>query len=297
MSDIFMDILDAFTASLKSADSKRAYRRSCSSICEYCGKQYLSLTHEDVRNYGQHLVDCVAADKYSASYATAEYRRVRSVASYIEDNTTYYKLHYDNPFNDYYFPVAAAAEITASQLPSMTDINLILSRAAGDDELYLGLSLIYRCSLASGEVIGIRRNDFILDGNAMLLKITKRDFTRYIVVPDDIRTLINRYVSEHPASSYAPLLLNKHGKELMIRAFQKRYEKITAECGIDCTMNDIRNASITYMMTCGASGSETARYIGINERWMSRYKGAADKLNIVTNDYSNIRVFSGDRNE
>lgn len=290
MSDIFDEILNAFTGTLKSNDSKRAYRRSCSAICEYCGKQFLMLQPDDVKYYGQHLMDYVQSEKYSAGYATAEYRRIRSVAFYVEDNASYYKLHYSNPFRDYYFPVAAATEITASQLPSMSDINMILSKAAGDDELYLGLSLIYRCSLASGECIGIRRNDFILDGDVMLLKITRRNFTRHIVVPDDVRVLIDRYVSEHPASSYAPLLLNRHGKELLIRAFQKRYEKITAECGIDCTMNDIRNASITYMMTCGASGSETARYIGINERWMSRYQGAADKLNIVSNDYSNIRV-------
>ena len=289
MADIFNErILPDFLNKLKSADSVRAYRRSCSYISEYCAKGFLSLNDDDVRNYAQSLMQHVMSGKYSSAYASAEFARIRSVASYIEDNSSIYEIHYLNPFDGYAFP-AAGKSVEMASLPRIDAINILLDKVAGDDELFLGITLILRCSLTTGECIGIKRSDFIIEDDAMLLQITKRGYTRHLVLPDDVRDIINQYVSSHDSSSGA-LLINSQNEPLRLRAFQKRFEKKAAECGFGYSMNDIRNAGITYMLACGSSAPETARYLGINERWAYRYTGAAQKLNIVSDDYSNIRV-------
>ncbi len=290
MADIFNEkILPDFLSKLKSYDSVRAYKRSCGYIREYCSKEFLSLNNDDIRSYADYLMKKAVSGEYSANYTSAEFARVRSVASYIEENASIYGIAYNNPFDGYVFPAAGKA-VTMASIPKLETINMLLDNVADDDELFLGLTLILRCSLTSGECMGIKRSDFIIeDGDMMLLKITKRGYTRHLVVPDDVRVIINQYIASHASESGA-LFINERNEPMRIRAFQKRYEKKAAQCGFGYTMNDIRNAGITYMLACGSSAPETAKYLGINERWAYRYTGVGDKLNIVSDDYSNIRV-------
>ena len=290
MADIFNEkILPDFLARLKSADSVRAYKRSCSFITEHCQKNYMNLEMDDVKAYAAYLMQLVISGKYSENYASAEFARVRSVASYIADNTEIYGVYYVNPFENCVFP-SAGKSVALASIPKLDTINKLLDFVKSDDELYMGLSLILRCSLTSGECIGIKRADFILEeDDTMLLAITKRGYTRHIVVPEDIRTIINNYIVAHESTS-GTLFINSQNEPMQIRAFQKRYEKAASACDFGFTMNDIRNAGITYMLACGSPGPETARYLGINERWAYRYTGAALKINIVSDDYSNIRV-------
>lgn len=290
MADIFNEkILPDFLSKLKSPDSIRAYRRSCGYISEYCSKGFLSLNNDDIKSYADYLMKKAVSGEYSANYAAAEFARVRSVASYIDDNAVIYAIAYNNPFEGYIFPAAGKA-VTMSSIPKLETINMLFDKAADDDELYLGLTLILRCSLTSGECMGIKRSDFLIDeGDMMLLKITKRGFTRHLVIPDDVRVIINQYIASHESESGA-LFINERNEPMRIRAFQKRYEKKAAQCSFGYTMNDIRNAGITYMLACGSSAPETAKYLGISERWAYRYTDVGDKLNVVSDDYSNIRV-------
>lgn len=284
-------ILPNFLEKLTSKDSVRAYRRSCSYLMEYCSKDFLELNPEDIRTYADHLMQLVISGKYSHNYASAEFARVRSVASYIEENFALAGLsYYDNPFKNYIFPSSAGKNVSLSSIPKIETINKLFESVKQDDELYLGLTLILRCSLTSGECIGIKRKDFIVEeDDTMLLAIIKRGYIRHIIVPDDVRVLINQYITTHNSVTDA-LFINAQNEPMQIRAFQKRYEKAASSCKFGYTMNDIRNSGITYMLACGSSGPETARYLGINERWAYRYTGAAQKLNIVSDDYSNIRI-------
>ena len=202
-------------------------------MSSFCGKGFLQLNYEDVQSYAQMLLEKVQDGKFSPSYACAEFGRARSLASYIDTNQSKFNgLYYKNPFSGYIFPTYTK-DVSPSSIPSAQEVDEILEKVKDDDALFAVVTLIVRCSLSPGECIGIKRDDFILDSNdVMLLRITKRSFTRFVTVPDDVRDIINRYTASYPGAEHDSLFLNSRGEPLLLRALQKRFKKAADSCNM-----------------------------------------------------------------
>lgn len=282
-------IFPAFCRTLKAKESHKIYLRSCTSAASYYGTDFLDIDNAD--SYAEHLLSKVTEGKLSLNYAYAEFSRARSVASFIEEHFADYGMTaYNNPFKDYAFPKKDTV-LSGLYLPSVSELDKLLEASEDDDELYLAISLVLKLSLTVGECLSLKRDDFIInDDDVMLLRVESTDRHRYLKVPEDIRQLVSEYCSSHSCGPENYMFINRKGDRLQIRALQKRLDKACSSCDLHYNFNDIRNTGIAYMLKCGATEKEAAEFVGIAEKWIYRYSSATKHMHIAENDFTNIKI-------
>lgn len=288
------EIWPMFAKALNTAKSRSDYFAILRDISGYLKKDFLSISDADAQSYFNHLLILSANGKQSIKTIKVKLARMTSVSNFVLRNSYLFELqqtYLSNPFQKVSLP-ETDDYLTAKNVPDIDDLNSILHKAEENGTLYLILSMMVRCALSAGEICTLKFEDFIQDSNGNVgIEYCYRNVKRYIKIPEDILKLIQEYIGDMTVSQSAYLFHNRRGNPLRIRDLERLYLKyLPAEEKPHFTLSDIRNGSAAYMLVCGASTTEVARYIGIAPEWMRRFDKIVPELYVAAVDYTNIRV-------
>jgi len=288
------EIWPMFAKALNTAKSRSDYFAILRDISGYLKKDFLSISDADAQSYFNHLLILSANGKQSIKTIKVKLARMNSVSNFVLRNSYLFELqqtYLSNPFQKVSLP-ETDDYLTAKNVPDIDDLNSILHKAEENGTLYLILSMMVRCALSAGEICTLKFEDFIQDSNGNVgIEYCYRNVKRYIKIPEDILKLIQEYIGDMTVSQSAYLFHNRRGNPLRIRDLERLYLKyLPAEEKPHFTLSDIRNGSAAYMLVCGASTTEVARYIGIAPEWMRRFDKIVPELYVAAVDYTNIRV-------
>lgn len=288
------EIWPLFAKTLNTAKSKSDYYSLVRDLCSYLKKDFLALSDFDAQSYFNHLLILANNGKQSIKTIKVKLARARSVSNFILRHSYLFELQQDyirNPFIRVSLPQTEDF-LTAKNVPDIDEMNDILHKAEADPQLYLILALMVRCGISAGEICTLKYEDFMQDKKGNVgIEFCYRNVKRYVKLPIDILGLIQEYIGDMDVAQSAYLFHNRRGNPLRIRDLERLYLKyLPSDEEPHFTLSDIRNGSAAYMLVCGASGSEVAKYIGIAPDWIRRFDKIVPELYVAAVDYTNISV-------
>ena len=216
----------------------------------------------------------------------------RSVASYIEKNAQHFDLkNYLSPFVFVDLP-EYSDNIHKSDIPSIKQMNTVLSATEDDIMMFTIISICFRCALTVSEICNLKFSDVVEDDLGRLCFIVKGSKSpRVVKIPDDVKEILFRYVDQYPGEDF--LFRNSKNQKLLTRTLQYRLRSIMdrADLSKTFTFQDIRNAAIIYMRQGGVTNADLVKYAGSPaKKWVSRFDGVIDGLDLAPCDYSHISI-------
>lgn len=293
LSPKFLSIWDAFTAQkLKNKRTSYEYMLMINSICSYLSCDFLEITIEGAKYFFLNMVNKSnqSEKKLSVKTLNGRYSCLRSIGNFIAEHRDIFELpDYINVF--LYVDIAHYSEmLNPSSVPSLEELDRLLTSVKGDDMLYLIFCLVIRCGFSAGEICSLAAEHIQIDGaDRAFVLITHGKVTRQVKIPPDVFPVLSSYANERGIVS-GPLFHNLKGGPLTYKTLNSYVKSAVKAAGLSFTLQDMRNASIAHMLVGGASFQDTASYVGISERWMYRYKDVLESLDTAPCDYQNFRI-------
>jgi len=289
LSDEVIVLWEDFSLSLKTVKAKNDYFTIIHDITNFTKKDFLELTPFDAVHFFDQLKIEYQKGNQTKKTINQKLNKLRSFSNFLMNSP---KLNsYENPF---YLvdPINDSSYIDPQTIPSIEEMDHILSICRQDITLFTTISMILRCAFTVGEICSMQWKDLLEDANHNYgIKIKKHNKERIVKIPEDIMMLIQQYMNIRKQQSEW-LFTNKRGNQLKIRDLERLYQKYfpVNQFKYPYKLQDIRNASITYMMKSGAPQNKIADYIGISPNWLFRCKKAVAELELAAVDFVNIKI-------
>ena len=290
LSDNFVKkIWPHYEMTLKKVRTRKSYFKYISDICNYLKKDFTAIDESEAQNYFSQLAE---TKSYEPKYLHLRLSACRSVASYIEKNAQHFNLkNYLSPFVFVDLP-EYSDNIHKSDIPSIKQMNTVLSATEDDIMMFTIISICFRCALTVSEICNLKFSDVVEDDLGRLCFIVKGSKSpRVVKIPDDVKEILFRYVDQYPGEDF--LFRNSKNQKLLTRTLQYRLRSIMdrADLSKTFTFQDIRNAAIIYMRQGGVTNADLVKYAGLSsEKWVSRFDGVIDGLDLAPCDYSHISI-------
>lgn len=292
LSEKFLELWNRFSsAKLHHPKSRYEYLRQINRICDYLECDFLDISLSGVNSYFKHLASSRTADgssKYTLKTMNGILSYFKSISSFImvqSDMEGYSNVFLSVDIEHY------SDFINPASVPSLKELDMLLSSVKDNDMLYLIFSLIIRCSLTTSEICSLKAEMILSDGNnRYFISFRKKNNTiRRVKIPDDVVRLLLDYTSENNIQS-GPLFFNSRGHAITYHNLNRWTKEAMTAAGFNYTLQDIRNSAIAFMLHGGADANSTAEYAGISERWMYRYGEVLDSLDTAPCDYQNFII-------
>lgn len=279
---------------LKISDkAEKNYFKAVRSICEFCQKDYLKLTHEDAVRYFKNMDEGRKEGKYTRNTIQAHLKYFRSISNTIAKNSAIFQV---NGFENIFLHISIAKPedyISPESMPSLREYDRLLEAAKKFDNIrfYGILTLVGRCALAVHEVCRLRVNQMIQSSDKVYIQFKEKRGTRNVLVPEDVDQIIKHVIEDRPVQG-AYVFPNKSGKPLSARYLQLEMRECCRMAGTkNFTLQDLRNFAMAYMAKSGCPQSELARYTGIQGNWLHRLDQAIEEMPAPeAAEYMNIRI-------
>lgn len=243
------------------------------------GHDPLRLTRKDAMNYFNGLIEKVNSNKLSYNTAVMRLSVMKSVCTFIENYTVNHGKHYVNHFESMSLPEQNKI-LSKDAIPNSKEIDNLLSAAMknNDNKAFLIFSLVIKMGLTNQEICSLNR-EFICrdnDGHLCFNMPPKNHITRFLMIPDDIAVLLDKYIeAEHIQNGAIFLNIRKNrikmrDTERLLASYTEKLVK-SRKLRRHYTMQTLRHAAISYMLIGGASKDEVAAYTGVTGKWMNRY--------------------------
>lgn len=294
-SDLFKNkIFPSFQCRLKTAATASHYTASVNMLCDYLKKDFLDIDKEEAQLFFNLLCSGEASKSgrpLSPKSVNIHYARIRALSVFVQENHELYGIDYVSPFLflTIYEP---APDITQEQILTSEEIDNLL-KAAKDLQMYLILSLVLTCGLSVKEITGLKPHQLVLDvENRLSISFLQAAGSkyRYIKVPESLKEPLLLHADSVRAYS-STVFSNSRGTPFSERTLELRVKKVMEDAGLSgWTMRDLRNTAAFYMLSGGASLSQTATQLGICERWMYRFNKVVEEMDVQASDYSMIQI-------
>lgn len=269
--------------------TQRDYLTNICLICDFLKKDFLDISYMDAQFYFDHLSQ---SRRLKVSSLNVKLASLRSISSYILKNIELFNV--DVSFTNVFSKVNITPTdnyIKKESIPTQSELKLILDSVSSNDMLFLIVSLIIKSSLTVSQVCNLKPSQIVLDGadrGCIIFSNGKK--TRFVKIPSDVMDLLVSYANTNGVNDY--LFYNKHMRPLRPRTLETLFQSHISQSELqkDFTLQDIRNASIAYMLKGGASQSAVADYIGVSGRWMFRFNQVIDELSDAPCDYVNFNI-------
>lgn len=277
-------IWQEFESTLQTTQAKKEYKREVLAICQYTKKSFVTLSRLEIQAYFNYLL----RSHLKPSTILSKQAKLRSFSNYLCNNASRFQIEYGhNPFISINFMPDSSFYIASNHVPSVPEIDSILSEASSSPEVYLILSLLVKCTISPGELCRIRLSDFYLDETGYpYLKIISKGNARSIKITSDIVDIINSYVASVAPTTY--LFENRNGNQLRLRDMERHFRKVLPSCNY--TLSDIRNSGIAIMLAQGIPQIQVAAYAGITPLWLRRFEKQLPQLGVQAIDLSSLQI-------
>lgn len=285
-------IFKDFAVQLKNERTKVNYFSIICYICDYAKTDLIQLSVNQAQEYFNSLLHGTGK-RLSIKTIHSRLYALRSIYSFLIEHKNDYELPYSfhNIFDKVNIPEMNPS-IKSEDIPSMEEMDRLLEVTKNDFMMYLILSLVFRCSLSASEVCNLKMKQLGKDRrerNFIVFHDKKKE--RYVKLPEDIMSLLNGYLATL-SDQKEYLFYNKRDNVLKVRNLESLMKKyvIAAKLSKEFTIQDIRNASIAYMLASGAETQDVAKYAGVDVQWMYRYNDVITELDLQPVDLVNIQI-------
>ena len=263
------------------------------------GHDPLKLTRKEALNYYNTLIEKVNAGRLSYNTAVMRLSVMKSVCTFIETYTVNHGRRYVNYFESMSLPEQDKI-LPKDAVPDAKEIDNLLSAAleSNDNKAFLIFSFVIKMGLTNQEICSLNKEFICRDkeGHLCFNMPPKNHVSRFLIIPDDLGTLLDTYIEAENIQSGA-IFLNLRKNRIKMRDTERLLASYTEKLvkarklRKHYTMQTLRHAAISYMLIGGASKDEVAAYTGVTGKWMNRYDRiiASDVINATAN-YNIINI-------
>lgn len=188
--------------------------------------------------------------------------------------------------------------ISPSQIPSMRELDLIMSAASSSEMYYLILALVTRACISSTNITKLTINSIIHENSriALLFPTGKTDKPYEVVaLPEDLVPIFEHYVTSlHKLDEQGHLFYNNWGNALTIKNLDSAVGRIIKSSGIErqYTLKDLRARGILELINAGADESTVMKYTGLGAMRTRQFAEAKGLIADCPADLVNYRLRS-----
>lgn len=194
-------------------------------------------------------------------------------------------------------------QISPSRIPSMREIDQLMSATAENEMYYLILALVTRACLSSTKITKLTINSIVREEDklALLFQTGKVDIPyEVIVLPEDLKPIFEHYVSNlQNLDEQGHLFYNKWGNPLTIKNLDSAVAKIIRSSGIEhqYTIKDMRARGILELINAGADESAVMKYTGLGAMRTRQFAEAKGLISECPADLVNYRLKSENQSD
>ncbi|MCR5718963.1 MAG: tyrosine-type recombinase/integrase [Lachnospiraceae bacterium] len=280
-SERFIQIFNEFlcTSNIASTSANR-YWSYVKIICDQLCKDFLDIDQKDVTRYFDKLQQKVYTNEISLHTVCCRRSLFNKLAEYL---VLYYPDYYtDNPFANIFIK-DSKAYVKATSIPSLEELNRFLYACKRNFMHFLLYSMVLRMGIKSTELINLKKEHVIRDGDCCFIYIESREkygSLSIIPMPSDIIRLYNEFEGlENPNREY--LFTNSRNEKLSITTISRLTKKYLNMAAIDnhYTLKDFRNRAVLDVIESrdkkGLTYNEdVATYFSLKDKRMNILKDA-----------------------
>lgn len=282
-----------------SARTRKEYWNVVKNFDKFTGHDPMKLTRKEAVSYYSNLIELVNNNRLSYNTAVMRLSVMRSICTFIETYTVNHGNKYKNHFEGMSLPEQDKI-LSKDAIPTVKEIDNLLSEALAknDFKAFLIFSLVIKMGLTNQEICSLNKEFICTDNEGRLCfnMPPKNHISRFIIIPDDIAELLDKYIVANSITSGA-IFLNIRKNRIKMRDIERLLESYSDnliknnKLRKHYTMQTLRHAAISYMLIGGAKKEDVAAYTGITGKWMNRYDKivAKDIINVAA-DYNIISV-------
>lgn len=289
MSEEFYGVLMEKTGALKSTQTAANYIGAVMSLCRYCGKDFLSLTREDVDGYFRSIE---TRKKFTRSSRLTIFRSVAKEADRRlgTDTLQRFNVNLERP----------ELAIEASQLPANRDVDAALSylSKSGDVMLTAVIATVLETGLSTSEICGLKIGNVLIEGTGRpLLRLepaVEDGMYRNIPLTKGTAGLIAKaglLTDPSRRTAQDSLFVNRSGDPLTERTLQIRLRDACRKAGVKAfTLQELRSLAVAHMMKGGATADMLSYQLGVTDNWFFRLDHAVRDLDMSAAGCSHLRI-------
>lgn len=278
-SDFFLNtVLSGFWSAIKQPRTQAEYFSYLCILCDYAQKDFLSLDESDVTRFFHYMYERYQKGTLSRKTINVRLSCYKSVSRYICEH--FVELDFHDPFiRQQRFPVDDT--VATCNVPSIAEMDKIMSAAKEDEMFYLIFALAGRAALSATAIISIRTSNIIETENGLsaILYPAKDDFHTDVLVslPEDVSVLLQSYLRRY-GTDRPFLFYNKYGNPLTLKNLDVAVKKYVQKSGVsrEYTLKDIRSRAIVELSRASVPDNVIADYTGLTQRRVSAFKRAVE---------------------
>lgn len=275
----------------KSKDSQKNIYYILGIFSDYMKKGIFQASQTDAKKYIQNLLNKKNRGELKEIYCEAVFLELRS---FYECAVNAGVVSY-NPFSQSENLFKGMEYIKVSELPSVTDIDKLLTMAKDAPMLYAAIVLAFRMALPISEIVALQKSQIILEKKtgeyylSISRMIEKKKQACYLYVPEDVVPVLLSVCALTP-NTYSWVLQNKHGKVYSIRTLQNQLKVLQKDTGMDITFSNIRSLTTYLMVVAQIPIQQISSYTNIVPAWLVKYDYIPSEYKFDASRYLNIRI-------
>lgn len=279
-----------FEEKFKSDTTAASYRSDLGEFCRFCGKNFESVTKDDVERYYKWMKQRIEKGSIRPLTVTKKFRELHSLAQFIaeqkeerEDEGICFSKDY---FSLYLKHMEKEREL-AHSVP-IQHMDRLLDAASSNTMQYTILVLLYRAGLTSTEIMRLKKDDLCEYESGGIAIIPDRQEPCYL--PADVWNLLLRWMGEREERS--ALFYNRNGNMLNTMYISRMMKKLCFQAGVpNYSAESVRNCCAFNLFSYGASAEQVAAQMGRTSQQINRYKGKAYKGNLGKQVHSLVNIW------
>lgn len=267
-----------FSKRFKNAASHNVYFCDINEAMDYLEKDFIDFRREDTDKYYNYLIKKTKAHLLKATTVKKKLNELHKFSEFIVEYREVFGA--SDKFEDFFrqYAIQYVADYETTQLLPIQKIDAILQSARENLMDYLILSLAFRMTLKSTQIIELKKENFIADPNGVYLIMPNKRDIKY--VPEDIVVILEQYLATREEKEY--LFYNKWGRQLNKQYLHRMLRKHTAQAGVEsCSMQDLRNTGAGVMFAYGVEPQHVAKQMGVTSIHIKRYDNVLYKYNLL----------------
>lgn len=265
------------------------------------GKDTFYITRNDAETFYDSCISDIHNGTYKPLYIKTVMHSLKAFYRYVNDLSQNGSLDQSfpcccngNPFGDIVINIPDKLEYQEADFPSMESIDTLLSLCP-TLSIKAAVCLALKMCMTISDISALRKDQIIRNDEKMYIRFVSvtelGEYPRYLLVPDDLHTMILQ-LYDSTDTSYEYLLMSRRHTPCAVRTLEHALNKIVREnsLGSNLTFSSLRNMGIRILLTNGALPQEVADYLGIQGKWLSRYEKVPLHLVKDMNKYSNIEI-------
>lgn len=260
-------------------------------LCNEVKKDFLDITADDAFSVMSKWESKMRSGKLARKTICVRLSCYNSLCKYISE----LNVDYISPFSGISRP-HVSDHISPALIPSMKEIDMIMTVASDDDMYYLILALVTRSCLTATRITQLTVNSVIREGDKVaLLFPTSNVDSPYDVValPEDVIPLFNKYCeSIQLLDEKGHLFYNRWGNALTIKNLDSAISKIVKKSNVShqYTLKDLRARGILEMINAGADETSIMKYTGLGSMRTRQFAEAKGLIAECPADLVNYRL-------